>query len=465
MYEALRIKDAGKALAICFILGLFLSWLLSNFTFWVGWATALFIFVLWNFSRVSTSFICIPHIILIVYYIQLVLAPWYQYFNEQYSPVASHMTRLPQEYFLFSVLSYIALFAGLFFFSFMMDPNMEEIQIEEKLQKRFVPLLDMLIILGFIFIPLGKYLGFMATLISNLRFVALFIYIILKLPNWKKRFWIVFLIQIVFAIKGAMFHELIIWTCFACLIYLYKKKISFIKVICVLFLFFSVIFVTEPVKSEYREKIWFGTGSDVGKSLAGNVSIYFGLILKRFRSPDLFFDKEGIGRIASRLNQGWITDMILDWVPRKEPFCRGETVIRAMYESPSPRILLTSKLKAGGKEYFERFTGHTLWGNTSMNLGILGEFYVNFGKIGAILAVFLYGVLIGYIVSYFIKKSVYNPLWIVFLPYVLFPVLKVESDFTYFINWFVKAVLIVFLLVKFIPDFSILFLKKLARRG
>ena len=56
-----------------------------------------------------------------------------------------------------------------------------------------------------------------------------------------------------------------------------------------------------------------------------------------------------------------------------------------------PRFLLPSKLQGASQKIFTLYTGTELMVGTRMGLGIIGEFYANFGQWGGVLGTFVYG--------------------------------------------------------------------------
>ena len=101
------------------------------------------------------------------------------------------------------------------------------------------------------------------------------------------------------------------------------------------------------------------------------------------------------GDTLVRFNQGWIIARIMTHVPAAEPYAMGQTLVDAAIFTVVPRFLVPSKRDGASTELFFRFTGIKLPPNTRMGLGVIGEFYANFGVLGGVLATFVYGCMMG----------------------------------------------------------------------
>jgi hypothetical protein len=152
-----------------------------------------------------------------------------------------------------------------------------------------------------------------------------------------------------------------------------------------------------------------------------------------------------MGNMAARLNQGWIIARIMNYMPEKQPFVRGETIETALYAALVPRILVPGKIKAGGRANFERFTGTPLPETTSMDISLVGEGYANFGLLGGMVFIFLVSLLYNWVIVKVIELSKNNPTLILWIPLLFFQVMKAETDFATVFNYLTKAALVTFL--------------------
>jgi hypothetical protein len=108
-----------------------------------------------------------------------------------------------------------------------------------------------------------------------------------------------------------------------------------------------------------------------------------------------------------------------------------------------PRIADQGKAIAGGKEYFEMFTGEQLAESTSMDLSTIGEAYGNFGITGGIIFMLIYGLFLNFIFNRILKYANKFPTIIFWIPFLFLQFVKAENDFTSGLNHFVKALVIV----------------------
>jgi hypothetical protein len=148
-------------------------------------------------------------------------------------------------------------------------------------------------------------------------------------------------------------------------------------------------------------------------------------------------EKEFGQELVDRLNQGWIIARIMFTVPEYEPFAEGETIENGLKSALLPRFLMPGKVTSGGF-YFERFTGISLIG-TSMNLGLAGEAYANYGAIGGIVFMFIFGLFVNLVLSVLFSRAIRLPELILWIPFLFLYMIKAEDDFTTMINQFTKS--------------------------
>ena len=184
-------------------------------------------------------------------------------------------------------------------------------------------------------------------------------------------------------------------------------------------------------KYEYREKIWYEHAAEP------RWQIFLSMAGQRLLHPGDLFRPDIIQHYTDRLNQGYHTAMTMAYVPEKEPFARGATLLEDLRAALLPRFLAPGKQQAGGVENIRRFSGVSgqRW---SSNIGHYGEAYVNFGVGGAWLVMLLYGLFIS--ASWWMTRRYFPLPWWAFL---MQPVLNVEEDIGMGLNHIVKAVVFV----------------------
>jgi hypothetical protein len=157
------------------------------------------------------------------------------------------------------------------------------------------------------------------------------------------------------------------------------------------------------------------------------------------------------GDALVRFNQGWIISRIMKHVPDEQPYAMGQTISDAVVFSIVPRFLVPSKLQGSSQKIFTQYTGTELIGGTRMGLGIIGEFYANFGQWGGVLGSFVYGLVIGCIFLFFADKAQRNPLWWAVASTVLLPSVEPGFNLEDILNHVVKAAIVLLVLWKLFP--------------
>ena len=64
-----------------------------------------------------------------------------------------------------------------------------------------------------------------------------------------------------------------------------------------------------------------------------------------------------------------------------------------------------------------------------MNIGLIGEGYVNFGKTGCIILFVFFGILVAYVEKYLLKFSTYYPIILALVPFYIQVLNGAENDF------------------------------------
>ena len=111
-----------------------------------------------------------------------------------------------------------------------------------------------------------------------------------------------------------------------------------------------------------------------------------------------FRNIDHLNRIDDRLNQNTLLGTSVAYLStRPDEFARGETIWEAML-SPIPRALWRDKpIVAGSGDLVSRFTGMKFAADTSVGIGHVMEWYVNFGAPGVFLGSMLFGIVLGLI--------------------------------------------------------------------
>ena len=177
-------------------------------------------------------------------------------------------------------------------------------------------------------------------------------------------------------------------------------------------------------------------------SVKSNSEIYQEIIVSRLENPSMLFETGTMQNLGARLNQGWIIARIMNHMPEKLPYVRGETVETALKAALLPRILAPGKAMAGGRANFERFTGTPLPETTSMDISLAGEGYANFGAFGGCVFIFFVSLFYNWVIVKILSISKKHPSLILWIPFLFFQVMKAETDFATVFNYLTKAALV-----------------------
>ena len=309
--------------------------------------------------------------------------------------------------------------------------------------------------------------AFVFCLLANLKFVGAAGWLLMRYEGWLWRVGLALLPEIVLSSRQAMFGGLALWVASFMALFVYQRAISR----KVLFLLLAFMFVALPgleqAKLRLREKTWSGRAYQTYDPVFGmdlrpeglNIPVVWFLYFAEglFRTMTLTLSEEDLSHLSARHNHGWIVARVMNTVPEVEPYAKGETIIGAFIAAALPRVLFPDKYKAGGGEYFERFTQKSLYDSrtgepiTSMNLGFSGEFYANFGFTGGIIASGLWGLASGLIFRWFCYRGSMCHLWWAFYPYIFSVGMKAEEGVGEIVNWLVKATIVAAAVIYLLP--------------
>ena len=146
------------------------------------------------------------------------------------------------------------------------------------------------------------------------------------------------------------------------------------------------------IKPDYRNFLNQGTGEQVvDRPLAERLQ-YVGRAADEFNSSQF---NDGLRALVARLSYIDFLAVTISRVPDDLPHENGKHLRDAMLNIVTPRILFPDKPPTpNDSEVTAHYTGLTLdlSGRTSISIGYLGELYIDFGYVGAIVGAFLIGV-------------------------------------------------------------------------
>ena len=314
--------------------------------------------------------------------------------------------------------------------------------------------MDILIAFGFFVQAISSHLppqlNFLYCMLGLLRFVGALALMFTSTRGWQWRVGVVYLGLLIHASSEGLFYEFVLWCGYLFISFAYLKRWRW-KLLFFLAISFLVLTILNGVKQEYRQRIVAEEISNTEKVTTLGTLMWDSL--GKGNDPYSIKEERGLGDKLVRWNQGWIIARIMSTVPDIQPYAKGETILSAIVASIVPRVCLPGKLGASSKETFERFTGLRISQSTSMALGVAGEMYANFGRIGGILSTFVYGLLIGFIFSKFNRLAEKDILWWAWAPFVLLPCIEAEWNLVDVLNHITKSSIVMIGLIYLIPVF------------
>lgn len=383
---------------------------------------------------------------------QWVLSPAIYYCIEEYDLIQWHWwywkMKVPaNEYFSLAIPSSIGFLLGLRIYSAKTRINnsvLQQLKRSDNLKTGII-----LIVISIIVRTVGPFipssLQYVSTLFSNFFFIG-FLYIYYSNAKFKKLILAALFIYIVYnGLAGGMFGEIIWWPLFILMIVLLGRKTNFNLKLGITICGFLAFTVLQSVKSKYRIITWKGTNSEYASS---RIDLLNSLVQQQVAQQNSgFFSLESLYPIIGRLNQGLHVARAMNYTPSREPYAYGETIGTAIGATIVPRFLWPDKPEAGGRANYKRFTGATLK-SASMNIGQIGDAYVNFTIYGAPFLLFLYGLLLSSFLKFCIDFTQKYPRLLFWLPFLFVSLITVESDFLSTVNALFKSSIFLFILFK-----------------
>ncbi|SRR6266436_842466 len=143
-------------------------------------------------------------------------------------------------------------------------------------------------------------------------------------------------------------------------------------------------------RTEVREVIWGGE----------SYTNRFQVLYQTFGEFELFdpYDPSHLDRIDRRLNQSALVGMaIRNMETGHQEFAQGETIVDAAF-ALVPRAIWRDKPVTGGSgNIVSKYTGIVFAEGTSVGVGPVLEFYINFGTMGVVIGFLIMGAIVGLI--------------------------------------------------------------------
>lgn len=307
--------------------------------------------------------------------------------------------------------------------------------VNEGLLKKFV-------IYGVLFKLTGSFvpgeLNFFFYILSLLRFVGSFA---LYLVDTRKWFWpfLVLGLEFYLSFTSGTYHDSLMWFIFFSLLFVYVKKptVEF-KILGASAVVILILFI-QAIKFSYREKVWvegnsasLNTVAEVGNTVANSESLV---------------GDDNLKGTINRSNQAWIFASTVDNMDRNRDFQGMNNVAKYLEAAIMPRFLAPNKIKSGGGEIFNKFSGHTINESTSMGLGVFADGYIAYGTLGVYVFTFFLGLIFSLtfkIIEYWVKIS---PIYVLMLLPILNYAVRPDCELQTTINHLFKSLIIFGILV------------------
>ena len=439
---------------LAFIVSAFVTFVFSQSgaNFYEGISIFLFVYYLVLFYKsigVSYDLITIP-ILLLVAECLIGSALVYRYYNDHPFILAFqyYMFIDAETYFAYVVPAAIAMIIGLVLPFRSKNAQTQSVKDAISRTKQYLEeksnIGRVLIVIGtsalFLKIFSPYELEYVFYLLEKLIVIGAF-YIYFSKDPYRTHFMLGAVLMLLFqSVFRGMFGDLVYILILGGLLILLNKQFSHFKKISFITLLIFFILSIQSIKMEYRRMTWYGGGG--GRD---QFEIFTSLLLDKLSAPEQIFTMEGFLPVIARLNQGMIVSRVMGYIPGNKPFADGETIFNSTFSTFVPRIFWPDKPIAGGKYNMQRFTGMQIEGY-SMNVGVIGEAYGNFGKNGGVVFMFVYGVFFNLVFYFLIGLLKKNPTLILWVPFIFVNAVQAETDTLMTINSTIKNILFVGLL-------------------
>lgn|GEM_PF-991461 len=414
-----------------------------QFNFFVSGGIAVFTFITIELIDGFGKRVPIRELFSFIVFLQLFISPLiaYQYFNNQ----ASFEMYVSQDiYMAYMLPALIAFSLGLHIMLFERKANFsfEKININRKGESVALVLIFVGLVSTFILENVPSGLRFILYLMVMLKFVGAFM--LLFSSNKNKWFWIllVYVLFTIETIRGGVFYDLFVWVGFLYILLELKWKSSLLRKLVYFALGFVIIYFVQSIKREYRELTW-----QKEVLIEDREEVFFEIASEKIGSGNTFKETNNFDRFISRLNTGWIVSKVMEHTPSKEPFVKGELLLKDVKSVFLPRFLFPNKSSTGGEDNrkkFTRFTGRRLLSGTIMRVGAFSDAYINFGVVGGWICMFFVGLFFNILLSYMMNLSSKRVEFLFWVPFVFAYAIRM-SDFLMILNYTLKALIFMFM--------------------
>jgi hypothetical protein len=371
------------------------------------------------------------------YYLQYIFATYLSY--NSYKQLAAFMKLDQTLYFAYALPAIAFLFAGVIIF----HRSINFTELVDKIDGAQAFRLGMILLVisyFFDFVPLAG----LSSFTNHLKFSAAFFFLF---SNFSLRYFLIFglFFQLLLdALVGGIFIDFFVYLTYLFFFICLRYQFPFLLKASFILLAVPVLITIQSLKGEYRRITWRGREQQ-------GVDTFSDLAEKRLneRTGISYWETKGVVSTVGRLTQGWHLGLTLRWVPLKVPFEHGKELVSDVTASLLPRFFFPNKKIVGEQDKFTKYTGHPLSTKTSMTIGVIGDFYINFGVIGSFVALFIFGALLSKGLILFSSKYILpSPINIVWLTFIGTYLMRANNDFYMVFNSILKG-FIIFLAVNY----------------
>lgn len=375
--------------------------------------------------------------------LQMLIGPFLEYYIFQFKILGAMNVPAP-EYYAYALPCMIAMVFGLH----LMYPNNNfEINLFDLLRKkRSVNERNGLILIGMGYVgyfvyqvfnvgsldfvlllfALSRFIGFMYLWVSGSRYTSLAFLLVL----------VPFIIQ---SINETILINLIVFLVILMTFYFMKYQVPKWKIYLLFTVSAAILIMVQSVKSEVRSMAFHANQT-------GNPTALFA---KKIADQLGHFDEKTWrligGRVNFRLNQGWILGDILYNLENKPNRIKPAYFKNEVIGVILPRFLFPAKPIVGDHQKFYEFVGWKLNRKVAMSVGMMGDGYGNFGRVGGIIYCFFFGFIMGSLFKIWNRLGHVYPTLFLWGVLIFFYSMR-AGDETYMIfNWMVKSAIFVLL--------------------
>ncbi|MBW7892474.1 MAG: hypothetical protein H3C48_15905, partial [Chitinophagaceae bacterium] len=376
--------------------------------------------------------------------VQLLLAPYLDY-TLLAPKKMSAMAVNRDAYFSFALPAVLAFIVGMTISFRKHKIPHSKLEFDQPMRRRNSIIGISLIIIGYAFLIIQNILvipglEFFILVLTLLRFVGVFY--LMYSNNKFSTLWIIAVMvpATISTIRGSIFIDLLIWFFFIYAFLAIKLKLRTRTTVITVVSSILFLMVLQTVKVDYRTIEW--SKKRITQEASG-VNLFVNLFSENVQSIDQNRLWLMQAKFITRLNQGFIVSYVM-----KKDVVRTTQKMNHYFSTELlgillPRFIYSDKVTVGDNKKFRFLTGIPLATSVSMNVGILGDGFGNFGYTGGILFCFGFGIFLNLAIGYCFSLSFRIKTILFWIPLILFYVMRAGNEFYIITNWTIKVAFVV----------------------